>query len=86
MRPTHPAPPSEPPHTTSPLTHSYVRRAENLRTQRTNMQQEFKAKTHPAAVKVWLSTQLVRKELVNTGTKTPEWVKENLPSVECPKS
>jgi hypothetical protein len=27
MRPTHPAPPPEPPHTTSPLTHSYVRRA-----------------------------------------------------------
>jgi len=31
MRPTHPPPPPEPPHTTSPLIHSYVRRAEFLK-------------------------------------------------------
>ena len=57
---------------------------EGLRTQRTTLRRDLQAKAHPAAMTVWSATEHVRKELVATGARKPEWVKEHLPSVERP--
>lgn len=58
---------------------------EGLRAQRTTLRHDLQAKAHPAAMTVWSATEHVRHELVATGARKPEWVKENLPSVERPE-
>ena len=58
---------------------------QDLRAQRATLRKDLQVKAHPAAVNVWSSTECVRKELVATGARKPEWVKENLPSVDRPE-
>lgn len=43
-----------------------------------------RAEAHPAAVAVWDAGQRVRRELVATGARTPEWVEEHVPAVPKP--
>jgi hypothetical protein len=58
---------------------------QDLRAQRAALREELQVKAYPAAVNVWSATERVREELVATGARKPEWMKENLPPVARPK-
>ena len=45
---------------------------------------EVQRKVHPPALELWRSANKVRYELVATGSKTPDWVKEILPVPDQP--
>ena len=58
--------------------------ARDIRELREDLGEEVREVTGSALATLWESTNLVRAELVATGTKTPEWVEENFPPVPRP--